>query len=95
MTLLLARQPGQSLPEEGAARAVGGTDGWEGSALSAERNSQLSWSWVSRSHFPRHHGRQRPQAGWRAVALALAGAGAGALGSLAGAPGAAGGRWKW
>lgn len=100
MTLLLARQPGdrafrrrgQSKP--GAARTMG-----RPFPLPEERAGPP----VLRAGLPPagHHGRQRPQAGWRAeaAAAALAGAGAGAepgaLGSLAGAAGAAGGRWKW
>lgn len=93
MTLLLARQPGESLPREGAVRDPGGADSPE-RFPTHQRNHRLGlWSWGSSPHVPLgHQGRQRPQEGWCAAALALAGVGADALGSLVGAPGAVEGR---
>lgn len=100
MTLLLARQPREGA-FRGRVRPTWGRTAAGKVFPTRERYGLALWfSWgVHRS--PGHQGRQRPQAGWRAAAEALAeeraggGAAPGAWGSLAGAAGAAGGRWKW
>lgn len=99
MTLLLARQPGErAFRRRGPVQAPGGTDGGP-----EEQAGWPSGPWGGHPHVLRgHQGRQRPQVGWRAAtAVALAGVSTGgaagpvALGALAGAAGAGGGRWKW